>query len=215
MIATLPIAHATNIIDFMLSGTTTNKGDPLTFDSTGAPLITATAWGFSDNGNNAVSKVGSTTTVSGAPAQLLDTFNGLGVKSTSGLITNSSFVVFDFSGVTASTTAQIELNDITEFWDVYGLNSSTVPSSTGNVVEKFTGVTPLASGGKATDGDLETINNFASYQYIIVIASQDCQAIIDEFQFSTSATTPEPGTFVMAGMALIGLGTMLRKARKG
>jgi hypothetical protein len=52
--------------------------------------------------------------------------------------------------------------------------------------------------------------SFSGYSYLVITAGPTCELNV----LSISTNVPEPGTFVMAGMALIGLGVALRKVCK-
>ncbi|MGD0870428.1 MAG: PEP-CTERM sorting domain-containing protein [Bryobacteraceae bacterium] len=209
LIAALPLAHADNIV---YSFTGSSSGNPLTFYGTGAGAsLPVEAWGYDNGSYQAVSG----TTATGKLSALGESSSGVGVQATSDMVTPESFVVLDFSDPISKgyTSASIELNHITEGWTVYG--TDTAPTTSTNS-QTFSGLSVLASSPIPTNGTLEPISSFTTYTYLIVIASQDCEAIINEFQLTStsSQTTPEPGTFVLAGMALIGLGATWRKRRK-
>jgi hypothetical protein len=210
LIAMMTMARADTIVYPFTGG---SSGNPLTFYGSGAGAsLPVDAWGYDDGSQLAVNTVADTAT--GKLSSLGETSSGVGVAATGDMLTPESFVVLDFSDPISHgyTSASIELNHITEGWTVYG--TDTAPTTSTNA-QTFSSLAVLASSSVPTNGILEPINNFTSYTYLIVIASQDCEAIIDEVQLtSSSKTTPEPGTFVMAGMALIGLSVGLRHARK-
>jgi len=189
LIAALPMAQAT----------------PYLFTSAGgydmlSPPVTIAA--YTDTGS-----VGSGDASSGVT---YDSYGaGVSGANPTGFVTNDSFLVFDFSTPLAKgTTIQIDLDKITEGYIVYG---GTTSGTSG-----LTTIASLTSGGPPANGVADlSITLAASYTYITITATPDCELNVLSIAVPSAATTPEPGTFVLAGMALIGLGVALRqKTRK-
>jgi hypothetical protein len=193
LIAALPMAHASTYL--FTSGTVA------TSETVGSPSITV--WGFI----TASGGTGTSIYLDGSPSNL--SYNGtygLGVAATSNVITPNSFVVIDFSNPKAAgaTTATIYIDNATS-WIIYG--GTTAPVTTGSN-QGISGLTQMTSGV----GSSATVGvSIASYRYLAITAGSVCH--LDILKIDTN-NVPEPGTFVMAGMALIGLGVGLRKVCK-
>jgi PEP-CTERM motif len=125
----------------------------------------------------------------------------------------NDYVVLDFSdhAATAGSPAQtgssvsFGLNiDVKEgspggsYWVVYGFNSN---NGTGTP-------TLLASGEMKATGAVPTVTTAFYDSYVIGILG-DCQ--INITGITASYGTPEPGTFMMGGLALIGFGIAMKK----
>jgi hypothetical protein len=217
LIAALPVAHA-NTYSFTSVGTAGNSEITAGINPIGYPI---TVWGYNNTTNNAtVSGSGSTISLSGTASSLsYDSNYGLGVGATSNEITLKSFVVFDFADpktgslggpeLNGATTATITIDNANSSWTIYGGNSAPGTNGIGSLTSLLTGTkTPNAP---ASTQYPQTVS-LAGFSYLAVIAAGTCELNI--LKIDTNAV-PEPGTFVMAGMALIGLGMALRKARKG
>jgi len=193
LIVALPMAHATT---YWFTGT--SSGPTYTYSG-----VTLAGYG-SESGAG-------TSTLSGTASSVVYDSYGAGVAATTPYVTNTSFLVVDFSSPTQlanHSTVDVYLDNVSDGYYIYG-GTSTFPSLS------YTGLTVLAkllSGGPPAGGIANVaIALTASYNYLIISAAPACHLNVE--YITTNA--PEPGTFVMAGMALIGLGMALRKARKG
>jgi hypothetical protein len=201
LIAALPIAHATvyNFTSAPSAGVsvaayTITSGDPQ--GAVGSTLLYGTDSGvyYDPSGKNA----------------------GAGVTGTGDNVTNTSFLVVDFSSpvLPSGDTVSVEMYDVTDGYIIYGTNSafslnvgSTTNGSIGGLHE-LAADTTVAYNGANVDAQFKLA---ASYQYLVITANPACELDLNYISYTP---TPEPGTFVMAGMALIGLGAALRKTRK-
>ena len=212
LIAALPMAHATSIVYLFTSGTVTAYGTPENVTVGGYQI---TIWGYDGSVTNP-GVIGGAATGTGSQSSLSYDSNGLGVANTGpDEITNNSFVVVDFSdsgspggpkaaGYTAATIVLDNVSPQTE-WIFYGGNAAPVAGGISSLTE-------LAFG----TGNVNEAISLASYSYLVIAATADCYENVKSITLNipTNTTTPEPGTFVMAGMALMGLGMGLRKTRK-
>jgi len=222
LIAALPVAQATTYL-YSFTGTSGTVSSPHDFTGNGSYPITI--WGMTYS-TLTQAGTGSTAVYSfsgGAVSNLsLNATNGLGVVGTCNEITvpgacgsAGSYAVVDFAdtgnpggpeghGYTAAT---ITIDNADSGWTIYGGTSFT--SSSGGI----TGLTKLVSGtSKGISNTYNQLVSLTGYAYLVITAGPtSCELNVN----SISVSTPEPGTFVMAGMALIGLGMALRKARKG
>jgi hypothetical protein len=136
---------------------------------------------------------------------------GAGVLYTKPYVTNTSFLVVDFSDpLAAHSTVDVSLDKVDSGYYIYGGNSG---FSSG----KITGLDVLAhatSLPSSYNGSVTLPITLAkSYTYLVVMAASTCD--LNLYSITTNTPTPEPGTLALAGMALIGLGVALRKTRKG
>jgi len=140
----------------------------------------------------------------------------LGIANNGDYIGITDFVVLDFAGVTAPTGTTLssiafQLNiDQSEGtgvsdWVIYGQNAN----GTGALLDhgQMTPTGPVLLGSTTVTGISAQYTN-----YIIGIEG-DCDIDIESVAL-TYSKTPEPGTFVMAGMALIGLGLTMKKRQQ-
>jgi len=211
LIAALPMAYANtySFTSVVTAGTT----------ETTAGNYPITVWGYYNSSANALSVSNGIISLVGTASNLsYDSTYGLGVGKSSSEITLQSFVVFDFADpgtgklggpeLNGATSAIITIDNANSGWTIYGGNSA---PGTGGI----TNLTSLASGTKAQNGTASTqyaqTVSLAGFSYLAVIAAGSCELNI--LKIDTNPV-PEPGTFVMAGLALIGLGMALRKARK-
>jgi len=213
--ASLPAVHATNLVDFVFTSGVSITSNPQAFTVSGT---TINAWAFWTNsgGSNSLTgfgtKVvsgdtvvsgagtisGSTTYVNNGTKNVSLGDNGdLGVTQTSDMVTNTSFIVL--SVPTGDSFIGVNFQGVTEAWVILGTNSLPTASGVGGTVLDV----GIGNG-------LET-SSTGGYSYIVLTASTDCYADIASVEFSPNAIAPEPGTFVTAGMALLGLVTLLKK----
>jgi len=192
LIAALPMAHATTYM-FTSSG---NAGGMLA----GYNLTTETGTG---NGPYKLSGSLANTTV--ASSVVYDPTYGAGVygSTPAGYVTNQNFLVVDFSSpLPNNSSVTIDMDRVSYGYYIFGGNSGFVSGSIGNL-------TRLAYATAQNSPGIVSFTETTGYRYLVITATP-C-----ELDLLSISITPEPGTFVMAGMALIGLGMALRKARKG
>jgi hypothetical protein len=104
--------------------------------------------------------------------------------------------------------------------NIYGTNTdpattlqsvTTIPTDTPDV--SITGIS-LNNGGTLSPNTF-TLNSTGAYDYYVVDVTTNgagCGVVVTDAQLNFPNTpTPEPGTFVMAGVALLGLGVTLKK----
>jgi hypothetical protein len=138
---------------------------------------------------------------------------GLGLANTNvgqdnGFIAPTDAIILDFSHVTDPFDT-ITFNLFEDYsgadYVIYGTNATLNPNDTLTAGATFTEVT---SGQMHNDLPLTftTSPQFTTY----VIGVTDCALDIE----SVSVAAPEPGTFVMAGMALIALGLTMKRRNK-
>jgi hypothetical protein len=172
-----------------------------------------------------------TPSVSGATSASIDVTNpdGLGLYSTPGTtgsdnpyIGQGDAVLLDFANVKSTVTyggqtgsvSGVEFNINVEGtgtdWVVYGFNNTTGTGTGTYITEGSTGTL-----GATGTGFIPTSTLYQSYLIGILDCSITITSVDIQYSGTTTTTTPEPGTFVMAGIALIGLGvTMKRRNRK-
>lgn len=221
--AFLTPAQATSVL-FTATATLPATGiysSPLTINLTdGAGSMTA-------SGYDGVFTTSSPTNpnVSGATGEKLDeSSSGLGLSSNdTPYIGQGDAIVLDFANVKSTVTnagqtgsvsnltfnVNVEAGSAGVDWVVYGFTSA---NGTGTGVEIGSGATLPTGAGMAS---IPTSSLYGSY----LIGVTDCAVTITGIEIAYSGTTttqtPEPGTFVMAGIALIGLGvTMKRRSRR-
>jgi hypothetical protein len=190
------------------------------FSVTTPPLTVSVNSGSADS--VVLSNPGSQSNPSG-PADIEVSKHGLGLSSNDPkYIGPTDGVVLDFSQVVADATtqtgsvSQISFNmtvDIpgSSYWTVYGYNTTGV--NAGKYALLSSG--PMASG--ATPSFTSTSSTL--YSDYLVGVTNDCGLTINSVDVAYSGgtgtqQTPEPGTFVMAGMALIGAGVTMRKRNR-
>lgn len=165
--------------------------------------------------------------VSSATPEPLDVGTyGLGLKSNdTPYIGPTDAVLLDFASVNNPATYEGQMGSISQVtfnlrldingssdWTVYGMSGATGGSGT------------LIDSGPmwATVGTFsvtETIGaNSPLYSSYLIGVTSDCALTIEsvDIQYSGTTTqqTPEPGTFVMAGIAMLGLGVTLKKRNR-
>jgi len=206
-IAALPVAYANT---YSFTSIPSVIGDT---SATTSGLYPITVWGF-NNASTSVKKDG-TISLYGKAADLSYNSYGLGVATTSNEITLSSFVVVDFSDPggpkpSGATTATFNIDNADSGWIIYGGTTEPVSGAVG-AAGGISGLT-LVTSGSLNNSALQV--TLGSYSYLAIIAARTCYLNINSITTDTSTPTPEPATFALAGMALIGLGVALRKTRK-
>ena len=154
---------------------------------------------------------------------------GLGVDNGTGG-TNSDIgpgdaVVLDFSGVSSTVkqnTTQVTFDMTVDqtgpsYWAVYGFNGTQYVLLGQGPMETPTSGT----GGNGLTGTYSASPTFSTstlYTSYLVGVTNDCDLTVNEVQITyngqTTQSTPEPGTFVMAGMALVAVGITMRKRNR-
>ncbi|MGA2771332.1 MAG: PEP-CTERM sorting domain-containing protein [Bryobacteraceae bacterium] len=212
LIAALPMAQASTYL--FTSGTAGTSEI-----TTGDGIYPITVWGYTYATLATVSGVSS---LSGGALSSLSysssyglgvgaTCNDIVVKGACGSL--GSYVVVDFADASPSpggpelngaTAATIRIDNADSGWTIYGTNAA--PGTSG-----ISGLHSLATFSGASLGNVYNQNvSFSGYSYLVITAGPTCELNV----LSISTNVPEPGTFVMAGMALIGLGVALRKVCK-
>ena len=145
--------------------------------------------------------------------------NGMGLKSNDApYIGPTDGIVLDFSNVKSSvvyngqTGTEADVNFALKIdatgpsdWTIYGFNGTTYTLLASGPMQPGTGYTATPM--------FTTTTLYSDNQ---VVVTNDCALTItalsiDYTKGTTTQQTPEPGTFVMAGMALIGLGVTMKK----
>lgn len=225
-------AHATSVL---FTATTAlpsagNYSSPLSLTlSYGAGSINA--YGYDDVfPTNPKLPVTATPPVSGATPEGLTVqkdlsgAEGLGVNNTNvgqdnGFVAPSDAVMLDFShvhptannGSGAGSINQITFNLYEDYsgadYEVYGLVSGTANTS-GAVWA------PVTSGimQNKTTLTVQTTSLYSEYVIGVTDCALDIQSVAVQYSGASITDTPEPGTFVMAGMAFIVIGVATRKS---
>jgi hypothetical protein len=145
----------------------------------------------------------------------------LGV-GTSGVIEFGDYAVLDFANVKAGNAASTLSVDLAgtvvatqgsglSYWVVYGYNTISSQTATGNLLAYGSMANTVSLSSSTLSGSL---SDLPFYNYYAVGVMGDCAIDITQLSVtypSGSTPTPEPGTFVMAGIAMIGLGVAMKK----
>jgi hypothetical protein len=233
--AFLTPAHATPIL---FSATTTlpaagNYSSPVTLnlnDNAGYIL----AYGYDDmfsknpsGGSTAVAPQNGATPVGLTVQKDLSNTEGLGDHNTNvgqdnGFIAPTDAVVLDFANVNKTATNasgtgsenQITFNMYQDYagadYEVYALTGGTVNTSNATW-------TLIKSGVIVAGQNLSVQTSATQYTYYAIGVTDcaiDIQNVAVQYSGTTTQQTPEPGTFVMGGMALIGLGLTMKKRNR-
>jgi hypothetical protein len=154
-----------------------------------------------------------------------NTSNGLGITGqTSNEIADNDYVVLDFSsalkttlngiaGVTGITFDLFETNPGTSSANIVGTNTNpTSPSLESvntingtNVASSDLGISLNNNKTNYNLGTFTLSGSIDSY-YVVDVTGNGCGVLIDSDTITTPTGVPEPGSFVLAGTALIGLG---------
>ena len=156
-------------------------------------------------------------------ADLSETPSGLGLAGTS-QITTSDFVTIDFADpeTVHGATAAFEVGDLSsgEGWELYGSDT---------LGELGTAITSNTAGWGTAANTWETIPNLADYTYYSLaevkeggygqMMGGDCGnsspgITLAGVQVTGPTCTPEPGTCMLVGLALIGLSAGTRRLRR-
>jgi hypothetical protein len=210
--AVMPQARANQIIFFFTSPlgdvgnthTYTDAGTGLTLNAAGYSCVGATGGLCANNPS---------TNYSADPTHLYDNSDGLGIANnvigTHHEIPNSEFVQLDFSYIESHTNVssiQFMMTDIVTAWSLY--SSSTAGELKGTGTQLF---------NNSASAALQTISPVTSSLYSF-IAGTNCDAVLNEviinYTTITTQSTPEPATFLLSGMVLLGLAVGLRKRRQ-
>jgi len=142
---------------------------------------------------------------------------GLGLANTNlgqdnGYIGPTDAIVLDFSNVKNTTVNSITFSLYEDYggsadYVVWGTNE-TLNTTTGKLNTTGTPVYTLIASGVTTNSTPLTISTSGTiYTSYVVGLTNDCAMDIQGVEINA----PEPGTFVLAGMALIGLGVTLKR----
>jgi hypothetical protein len=228
--AFLTPAHATSVLySFTSGGVATTSGSDtlgLTFTATGG-TTTVSAWGF-DGG--VIPGVSPTAPVATA---LDETSKGLGINNPTATqtavastdIAYNDFIQVDFSsaavpaaGNTVAVGLYIDIANVNDHYAIYGITNNGLPTaalasiSTDTLLTSSTSTFALNSTGGTTFTFVQPTTAYTGF-----ILAVDCQqrapggVVLQTLTITPPSPTPEPGTFVMAGMALIALGVTMRK----
>ena len=147
------------------------------------------------------------------------TDGGLGLNNSTdnGQIGPNDGIVLDFANVQTTlgggSISQVTINfdkDNTGASSTYMLYGFTTADGTGTAVL-------VASGSMATSGPVTYNTSGSPYLSYVLGLDSGCSLDVQSISvaYNTTTRTPEPGTFLMAGIALIGLGvTMKKRGRK-
>jgi PEP-CTERM motif len=211
-----------------------NYSSPLTLTlSDGAGSITAS--GYDDMFPNNPSSGTAIAPSSGASQVGLtvqtdrDSKPGLGDDNTNvgqdnGYIAPTDAVVLDFANVhtTASNGSgtgsinQITFNMYEDYsgadYEVYALTSAPSTLNTSGATWALIGSGTMQSGAPLT---ISTTSLYTYYAIGVTDCALDIQSVdVNYTGTTTTQQTPEPGTFVLAGIALIGVGATMRKRNR-
>ena len=185
-------AHAATVVaNFSFNSPLGNLGTTETYTNNG---ITITAAGFN----------GISTTSTNPATALYGNPTGLGLANDyygpNGTyeIPNNEFVQIDISGIPASYAIQFQMTNVEVGWRIFGSNTSGVFG------------TLLQSGSNETMTSLTSAAR--SYKYIDVIAAANCETQLQNLQ--VTSPTPEPATSALMGVALVGMGIVVKKMRR-
>ena len=144
--------------------------------------------------------------------------NNTNVGQDNGFIAPTDAVVLDFAnvkntannGTGTGSINQITFNMYEDYsgadYEVYGLVSGTV--NTASAVWALIGSGVMQNNAPLT---VSTTSLYTYYAIGVTDCALDIRSVGVTYTGTTTQQTPEPGTFVMGGMALIGLGVTMRK----
>ena len=198
LVAALPMAHATTYM-FTSSGSYSTSAVTLAaYDCTGTTCLGGSLPPYTLTGSSSTVSYNST--------------YGAGVTDTNNYVARNSYLVVDFSSpLAAHSTVEVYMDRVSSGYYIFGWTAPTTP----NPASITSGLTVLASRltGGAPAGNIADVYftlGATAYNYLVITAASTCDLNVKDI----TTNAPEPGTLVMAGMALIGLGMALRKARK-
>jgi hypothetical protein len=190
-----------------------------TFQTSGAGLGVSHSFGTAPYDITVYGFDGTSTHSHNTAAGLSETTSGLGLAGRSE-ITTSDFVTVDFADPETihGVTAAFEVGDLSsgEGWQLYGSDT---------LGELGTAITSNTAGWGTAANTWETIPNLADYTYYSLRAvnepsygqmiancgTSSASITLMGVRVSGAAPTPEPGTCVMVGLALIGLSLGTRR----
>ena len=157
----------------------------------------------------------------------LSNTDGLGDHNTNvgqdnGFIAPTDAVVLDFANVSQTANNgsgtgsenQITFNLYQDYagadYEVYALTGGTINTATATWAKIQSGV--IVAGQALSVQTSST--QYTYYALGVTDCAIDIQNVDVQYSGTTTQQTPEPGTFVMAGMALIGLGMTIRKRNR-
>jgi hypothetical protein len=208
-------ANASTMIMYTFTGSNPLTDSSNTYNPPASYSITATA-------------VDCTTSTGGcSAATVADTTHGLGISgNTDNEIADNDYVVLDFASIPSSVLSKATGVTITLYETVAGnSDANIVGTNTNPIGSPDQSVTQINSGAAVSDLNISlnnggtlspntfTLNSTGAYDYYIVdLTGAGCGVVITSATLNFPNTaTPEPGTFVMAGMALLGLGVTIKK----
>jgi hypothetical protein len=202
-------SNATTVCTYTFQTASANPGESHTY---GTAPYDITVYGFDGTSTNSLHTA----------AELSETASGLGLAGSHSQITTSDFVTIDFADpeTVHGATAAFEVGDLSsgEGWALYGSDT---------LGELGTAITSNTAGWGTAANTWETIPNLADYTYYSLVEVNETGhgQIVTEcghsspgitlagVQVTGGASTPEPGTCVLVGLALIGLSVGTRRLR--
>jgi hypothetical protein len=221
-------AQATSVVFNTTSTSATLYASGSTIASSSPTGYTASIYGFDGvftatqaPSSESVKNSSPTTLSNGAGSEELETTTaGLGIQNTGGSdpgwIGFSDAVVIDFSTAhpvtlansTATFDMKIDASGPSE-WAIYGFNGTNyVLLQTGEMQTGGPGTVPYSPTPSYTT---TTSGLYSAY---MIGVTNDCALTVTQVDVTPNQQTPEPGTFVMAGMALVAVGLTMKKRRK-
>lgn len=191
--------------------------DPPTYTGTSNGYIIANGWDDIFPGTTVAPP--NYNSPAAAEALKVGSDNGLGLNNSTdnGQIGITDGIVLDFANV-KSTVGGGSISQVT-----FDLNKD----NTGNASYMIYGMssangsgtaTLLTSGPDGSSGPVTFSTSTVYSSYVIGLTDADCsidlQSVAVTYSGVTTTTVPEPGTFVMAGMALIVLGVTIKRRQK-
>jgi hypothetical protein len=128
-------------------------------------------------------------------------------------IPNNEFIQLNLTTLLASNTVssiQFTMTDIITAWSLY------TSSAAGKLEGSGTEIVNNAGSGTKT---FTITSPTAADDLISVVAGNNCDVVLESITITlsgsgTQGTAPEPATLAMTGLALLGLGAILKKTRK-
>jgi hypothetical protein len=221
-------AHATSVMFGFTTPNLTTYGNPGTsasFASSPSGFGTVGVYGYDNvlpqntySNGNTIGTTNKDTPSTGSPEAITTSSVGLGLANPTNdptYIGIEDAVVLDFSNVSSSVLQNatgvtidmnIEHNGPSE-WVVFGYNSTT---------QKFTVLDEASMSSGTTAQYTSTTGIYSSY--LVGVSNDDCALTVTQVDIAYNGVvvqqTPEPGTFVMAGMALVAVGITMRKRNR-
>ena len=176
--------------------------------------VYATAAGYTDlftsGGASSSPNVGSAT-----PSGL-GVGNG-GLEMSGGYIGPSDGIVVDFSTVPITYSGQTLSSVAFTLFDVnagayYEIYASSAPNGEGVLKQLAEGATVASPGTTVNYSTTSLEDSSTGGSYVVGLSNGDCDLVITGITLAYSV--PEPGTFVLGGMALIAIGLPMRKRKQ-